>query len=407
MSTVRAERPAPPPPGAGHGPRPRGPRGPRGAPADGRARAAGTVLVAMPPLSPGVWLRRPAPTLPYPLAEPGCRLFARARQGLFLSVAALGLTRGDEVLVPAYHHGSEVEALRRAGLRCRFYEVGARLEPDERALESLISERTRALQIVHYLGLPQDAPRWRRWCDERGLRLIEDAAHAWLGSVGGRPAGSFGDLSIFCLYKIVGVPDGGAVLCRGAAPPAAARGPVRPVGLVLEHALWMATRSRAVARVATSVRPPRPYDPAADFALGTPRPASVATRLVLARVDQSGIVARRRANAERLAAGLPPGLVPRWFRRLPPGACPFVLPVAVRDKPRLLAELRAARVHALDLWSVPHPSLPAAAFPRSAALRRDVAGLPIHQELTARDIDRVAATVRDAAPAPAAPVAGG
>ena len=365
-------------------------------------RTGETVLVAMPPLSPAVWLRRPAATLPYPLDEPGCALFARARQGLFLGVAALGMRPGDEVLVPAYHHGSEIEALERAGLRCRFYEVGKHLEPDERALEALLTERTRALQIVHYLGFPQHAPRWRRWCDEHGVRLIEDAAHAWLGSVAGRPTGSFGDLSIFCLYKMVGVPDGGAVLCRGAAPAAEpGRAPVRPAGLALEHALWLATRSAAVARVATTVRPPRPYDAAADFSLASPRPASVATRQVLARIAPGPIVARRRANYEQLAAALPPGLVPPAFAALPEGVCPFVLPVAVRDKPGLLAELRRARVHALDLWSVPHPSLAAGAFPRSAALRRHVAGLPVHQELNARDIDRIAATVRAADPIPA------
>jgi dTDP-4-amino-4,6-dideoxygalactose transaminase len=364
-------------------------------------RAAETALVAMPPLPPAVWLRRPAATLPYPLSEPGCALFARARQGLFLGAAALGLGPGDEVLVPAYHHGSEIEALGRAGLRCRFYEIGERLEPDARALEALLTERTRALQIVHYLGFPQDAPRWRRWCDEHGVRLIEDAAHAWLGSVGGRPTGSFGDLSIFCLYKMVGVPDGGAALCRSAAPAEPGRPPVRPVGLAVEHALWLATRSGAVARVATTVRPARPYDAAADFSLGAPRPASVATRLVLARIAHERVVARRRTNYEQLAACLPPELVPPAFATVPDGVCPFVLPVAVRDKPALLAEMRRARVHALDLWSVPHPSLPADAFPRSAALRRHVAGLPVHQELTARDIDRIAATVRAADPAPA------
>jgi perosamine synthetase len=359
-------------------------------------RAADTVLVAMPPLSPAVWFRRPAATLPYPISEPGCALFARARHGLFLGVAALGMGAGDEVLVPAYHHGSEIEALERAGLRCRFYEVGPRLEPDSPALEALLTERTRALHIVHYLGFPQDAPRWRAWCDEHGVALIEDAAHGWLGSVGGRPLGSFGDLSIVCLYKMVGVPDGGAALCRPRAPDAGGRAPGRPVGLALEHALWLATRSGVAARIATSVRPPRAYDAAADFSLGAPRPASVATRLVVARIAPERVVERRRANYEQLAAALPPGLVPEAFGGLPEGVCPFVFPVAVGDKPGLLAALRAARVHALDLWSVPHPSLPARSFPRSAELRRHVVGLPVHQELTASDVDRIAATVREA-----------
>jgi dTDP-4-amino-4,6-dideoxygalactose transaminase len=372
-------------------------------PARARApRAAAPVLVAMPPLSPGVWARRRRAALPFPLEEPGCRLFARARQGLVHGIRALGMGAGDEVLAPAYHHGSEIEALECAGLTCRFYDVGARLEPDEAALEALLGARTRGLQIVHYLGFPQDADRWRRWCDARGLHLIEDAAHAWLSSIDGRPAGSFGDLSIFCLYKTVGVPDGGALLCRRPAPGPGGRPAVAPFRLALEHALWLVTRSRSLSRLATALHSNRAYDPAADFAIGEPRPASLATRLALPRAADPSVAVRRRANYERLAAGLPAGLVPPAFLAVPPAACPFVLPVGVRDKPRLLADLRRAGIRALDLWSVPHPSLPDVGFPRSAALRRHIVGLPVHQELTARDVDRIAATVRDVAPDPAA-----
>ena len=73
------------------------------------------------------------------------------------------------VLAPAFHHGSEIEALLRAGLECRFYEVGESLAPDPAELESLVGPRTRALLLIHYLGRPQAAARWREWCDEREL----------------------------------------------------------------------------------------------------------------------------------------------------------------------------------------------------------------------------------------------
>ena len=132
--------------------------------------------------------RPPAAALPYPLDDSG-ELFARARHALWHGLARVGLGPGDRVLVPAYHHGSEVEVVRRAGLECRFYEVGEDLAPDAEALERELSAGVRALHLIHYLGFPQDAPAWRRWCDERGLLLIEDAAQAWLSTVGGRPVG--------------------------------------------------------------------------------------------------------------------------------------------------------------------------------------------------------------------------
>src|SRR5215216_2482227 len=167
-----------------------------------------------PPLPIGVYVRRPLHELPFPLDDPDCRIYSLARQGLYMGIKALGLGPGDEILAPAYHHGSEIEALVQAGIVCRFYDIGPSLEPDEKELEGLLGPRVRALHLTHFLGFPQDAARWRAWCDERGLLLIEDAAQAWLSSREGIPVGSHGDLSIFCLYKTFGLADGAAVICN-------------------------------------------------------------------------------------------------------------------------------------------------------------------------------------------------
>lgn len=359
---------------------------------------SGAILSVFPPMPPGVWARRPARSLPFPLGEPSCRLYARARQALCNGVRALGLGPGDEVLVPAYHHGSEVEALERAGLRCRFYDVGPGLEPDAADLDALVGERTRALQIVHYLGVPQATARWRGWCDARGLLLVEDAAHAWLAHDDGGPVGALGDLSVFCLYKTVGLPDGAALVSRRPVPaPGVADRKAWEMGL--EHALWLASRSDTLGSAATAVRRRRPhrYDPRADFALGTPAPPSAATRAALARISGTGIADCRRANFRRLTEELG-DLVPPALARPAPGASPLAVPVAVADKPGLLRALRDRGVRPLDLWSVPHPSLDAGRFPRAAALRRTVVALPVHQELRPRDVERIAATVGEARP---------
>src|SRR5207253_4133427 len=213
-----------------------------------------------------------------PLAEPGCALFDRGRHALWHGLRELGLGSGDDVLVPAYHHGSEIEVLVRTGLTCRFYEADERLAPDEGELDDLCGPRTRALYLVHYLGFPQDAERWRRWCDERGLLLVEDAAQAWLASSGGRPAGSFGDLAIYCLYKTFGLPDGGALLLRAPQP---RRNGSQPAGLgrlARRHAAWLLERSPPLAELAARLERPAPYSPAEDFALGDPdAPPSAAT----------------------------------------------------------------------------------------------------------------------------------
>ena len=77
------------------------------------------------------------------------------------------------------------------------------------------------------------------------------------------------------------------------------------------------------------------------------------------------------------------------FAELPDGASPFVFPVRTRRKPELLAKLADRGIEALDLWPTPHPSLPVERFPRSALLRAEIVGLPVHQDVGPRDIERL------------------
>ena len=341
-------------------------------------------------LSPGVYLRRPVGRLPFPLEEPGCRLYARARHGLWRALRDSGLKPGDEVLAPAYHHGSEIEALRRAGLGVRFYEATDTLEPDEAELDALLGPRVRALHLVHYLGFPQDAPRWRAWCDARHLLLIEDAAQAWLSAVDGRPVGSFGDIAFFSLYKTVGLPEGAALVTAGTPPPDNGLAGIGAKELGRLHRAWLAQYVPAVSRLRLGVGPQRAYDPGDDFDLGDPSaPCARATPPLLKRAAAPATLRRRRVNygvlLRRLGDRVPPP-----FRELPDGACPLYLPLSVDDKPHVLAQLAQRGVRGLDLWLVPHPSLPAEEFPGAARRRQTTIGLSVHQGMTPQQLERVA-----------------
>jgi perosamine synthetase len=354
-------------------------------------------LEVWPPLSPQVYLRRPSARLPFPLEEPGCRLFERARHGLWHGMRALGLEPDTEILVPAYHHGSEIEALVRAGLTCRFYNATETLEPDESELGALLNPRVRALYLIHYLGFPQDVWRWRAWCDARRLLLIEDAAQAWLASIDGCPVGTLGDLSIFCLYKTFGLPDGGALFSH--APPPEPESPrrsgVRRLGL--HHVEWLKARSGWLAGFDTRRRPRAPVAPPVpgqDFMLGDPgSPPSSATRFLLPHVAHTQAAARRRANYQVLLDYLADH-VPPPFAQLPRGASPFAFPIATERKAALRERLAADGITALNFWSTAHPLLPTESFPHIARLRARVLGLPVHQELLPQDLERVARAVQ-------------
>jgi perosamine synthetase len=348
----------------------------------------------------GVWPpppRRP-PTrrlehLPFPLAEPGGRVFAMARHGLWAGALAVGLKPGDVVLTPTYHHGSEIEALVRAGLTCRFYEPTPALAPDDDELEGLLGPRVRALLLVHSLGFPQDSPRWRRWCDERGLLLIEDGAQSWLARITDRPVGSWGDLSLFSLHKTVGVPDGAALIWRNGEPP------VGPAGSAGSRHWFRFKTSPAVDWLRTRLVPHPRYRPLEDFALGDPtQPPTAATTFLLPRLVRPGIPDERRANYAWLRAELA-GRVRPLLDDVPPGASPMVFPIEVADKAAALEALVQHGVFALDFWSVPHPLLPVGRFPATAARRARVIGLPVHQDLSARDLGRIAEAAAMTVPA--------
>lgn len=349
-------------------------------------------LSAWPPLPPLAHLRRPKPApAPFPLAEPSYRLFARARHAIYQGVRALGLGPGDEVLMPAYHHGSEVEALARAGVGLRWYEGDELYRPDEGELEGLIGEGTRALYLIHYFGFPQDLAHWRTWCDERGLLLIEDAAQAWLAHRDGRPVGSLGDLGVFCLYKTVPLSEGAALVSRRPPPAPTRREPFGAHQLLRAHGAWLAQHSGLANAASRPFRLPGEYSAARDRDLGDPDAACWRSVVrLLPRLADSEAAAIRRAHATALLESIG-GFVGAPFDVVPPGASPFVLPLTAPDKRRVLADLERAGVKALDLWSVPHPALPLDEFPLAAARRRSLVGLPVHQELSRADVARIAA----------------
>lgn len=342
-----------------------------------------------PPLPLRVYARRRAVALPFPLDRPECRIFARGRHALMEGARVHGLGHGAQILTPAYNHGSEVEALAKLGAECVFYGGTDRLEPDERELEQLLGPRVRALSLIHYLGFPQDAARWRRWCDDHGLLLIEDSAQSWLGEVGGTPVGSHGDIAMFCLYKTFGFPDGAALLSPRVPVGPKAVGPSGVATALRRHAAWIASRSRIASEIVGRLQHDEAYDPTLDFALGDPEegPTAATLRLLPYVIDRSAPAARRTNYRQLLDAFA--GMVPPPFDILPAGASPFVFPVETDDPPAMLRRLGQHGVIGAAFWSAFHPSIPRNRFPALSVRRARTVSLPVHQELTAADLDRI------------------
>ena len=120
---------------------------------------------------------------------------------LLLSLTALGVGPGDEVVVPANTFIATAAAVVRAGATPRFADVSDdTLLMTADTLAAAITPRTRAVIIVHLYGQLPDMAGLAAIAQQTGIAVIEDAAQAHGAEWGGRRAGSFGAVACFSFY---------------------------------------------------------------------------------------------------------------------------------------------------------------------------------------------------------------
>lgn len=362
------------------------------------------------PAFPGLWPQMLLPlareAAPFPFDRAGVRYFNLARNAIY-SLALHWKLGGQEVLFPTYCHGVELETLRAAGVRLRFYPLRDRMRVAVDDVVARIGPDTRAIYLIHYLGFPGPVEELSEICRERNLLMIEDCALALLSHLGDRPLGSFGDAAVFCLYKTLPLPNGGALVLRQ--PDVWALPETTPPALVptLAHAAysldchfrlqgnrWGRLFLRAVRGVGKAISDAGGDQPAAIGPARFDRPqASLAmSRLshsVLRAQDFSQIVERRRRNYLHLLGRLG-HLVQPLFADLRPGICPLFFPCLVADKPQMMERLAARGLGEVNWWGPEHPAVPGGAFPEVDELRRTLITFPCHQDLTREAMDWIA-----------------
>jgi selenocysteine lyase/cysteine desulfurase len=368
---------------------------------------------ALPALSPSMLLPKPRrSSLPFPFRDPRTQFFYLGRGAVWHAARLLGL-QGEEVLVPAYHHGVEIEALLDAGVRLRFYGVKSTFQADLTSIGERITPKTKALYVIHYAGFPQPMDDLIAIARTRGLKVIEDCALSLLSSDGMRPLGSRGDAGIFCLYKTLPVPHGGALwMPRGFDGATLTPAGIVPTAHQIASSLLtqaeisggglggrLRTFARSAARAARAVRPlPVDAKPVGHrtFAKGQENLAiSPLSSHIVQRLDMEAIVDRRRRNYYALMARLRHLSTP-MVHELAPGVCPLFYPFWCENKREVQAHLAAEGIESIDFWSEGSPLVKRGDFPEVDALRAHVLELPIHQDLDTNDIEAIAAGVRRA-----------
>jgi dTDP-4-amino-4,6-dideoxygalactose transaminase len=254
-------------------------------------------------------------------------------------------------------------------------------------------------------------------CRRRGMLLVEDCALSLLSEAGpstllgaGGPLGSFGDWSVFCLYKTLPLPNGALLVQNTIRLEALEHLPLRPAGsasvlgrtaeLLVQRIRGRASRvgaalqvvKRGMGRAAGALEVRRANVGDIGFNLDEVDLAmSGMSARLLERFDFEDIRRRRVENYRRLDSQLGIG-VARVFSTLPDGVCPLFFPIIVRDKAAAARTLQQRGVDALEFWNESMES-GGEMGPEARFLRRHVLELPIHQDLTPRHIAHVAREV--------------
>ena len=221
---------------------------------------------------------------------------------LHLICLAAGIGPGDEVVVPSLTFVATANAIRYTGATPVFADVRSLERPwlSADAVEAAIGERTRAIMAMSYGGHPGEIEELASLAAERGLPLLEDAAHGLGGRVGGQRLGTFGLAGAFSFFSNKNLPvgEGGMVVTDDDEVAEQAR-------LLRSHGMTSATWERFQGKTMS-------YDVVGlgfNYRIDEPRAALASARL--GRLDEAnGRRAELSEEYRRLLAGLDGVLVP-------------------------------------------------------------------------------------------------
>ena len=313
---------------------------------------------------------------------------------LEMAVILLDIQPGDEVIVPSYTFVSVANAVvLRGGIP-----VIVDIDPDTKNIDPTCVERactpaTKAVIIVHYGGVACDMERLEEICRNRGITLIEDAAHAIMADHKGRPLGSIGDLGCLSFHhtKNISCGEGGALLVN------------RDDLVDRAHIV----RDKGTDRQAFLNKKVDKYswvDVGSSFLLG-----EIPAAYLLAQLEKAEDVTERRlAIAREFDKQLAD--LPDMIRR-GPGFAPgtdsgnghlYYLMMPDEDQRRqLLGALASAGIEATPHYVPLHQAKAAKRFARwdgplpvSESTASTIVRLPLHLGLTESDIRRIAVEVR-------------
>ena len=148
-----------------------------------------------------------------------CVGLASGLDALWLAFKILGIGEGDEVLVPANTYIASVMGITINGATPVFVEPDEFYNIDTKAMEKCLTEKTKAVLVVHLYGQASEMDAVVEFCKKHDLRLVEDCAQSHGACFEGQMTGTFGDIGCFSFYpsKNLGAfGDAGAIVTNDA-----------------------------------------------------------------------------------------------------------------------------------------------------------------------------------------------
>jgi dTDP-4-amino-4,6-dideoxygalactose transaminase len=129
-----------------------------------------------------------------------CISCANGTDAIYITLKALGVGPGDEVITVANSWISTSETITQAGAKPVFVDIDEYFHIDPKQIEAKITSKTKAVIPVHIFGQPVDIETVKAICDKHKLHLIEDCAQSHFATYKGKKAGTFGVAGTFSFY---------------------------------------------------------------------------------------------------------------------------------------------------------------------------------------------------------------
>ena len=344
----------------------------------------------------------------------------QGRNAVNLICQLLNIGVGDEVLVPAYNCGAEIDPFVWTGAKVIFYRIDNSAKIDTQDIISRFTPSTKLIYISHFFGWPQEIDDLAKWCKEKGLFLVEDCALCLFSFGPHNTIGRIGDAAIYSFVKSLPVPDGGALVLNNKTVLTAPKPfrqpqyrniffnslPLLKKWFMNNNQFWqrhditqqLLTRSWLKGPATQDIKVEREMPKSNYF--NEQKIGWAISRLskgIIRKTNPHKIVKIRQRNYQHLFSALRdmPSLQ-LLFNDLPDNVCPLSFPFFCNDRAFWSNALETKGI-LVGGWPSYHRGFDWKEYPEARHLKDDLLTLPVHQDLALHQMDYIAQCVKSIA----------